>query len=286
MMMPQSQYVMSAPGMQMPMMQSPMMDSGCCGDFGGSFGDDCGCGGDTAGMMPGAEIMQGSGYPDMNSDSGCCGSNGGLPQSDYESGTPTVPQSTMYMSPDSVTMSRMSMGQPNNIAPYTSLSRWYSNPGYSTAWSNPSYRQTTASRPNYGTVMYRQPQSGNFANNSAMMPMPQSSAWQTVPTQSVQMPMVQMRTTPTTVQKMPPQFQSMPSQRGASPLTGGMMQGTVYGRPVIAGDITGDHEWTGPTSASAPIVPNSFNGRPTVQQASWSQPVRTASARRYPNSVQ
>ena len=236
MMMPQTQYVMSAPAMQMPMMQNPMMDSGCCGDYGGSFGDDCGCGGDTAGMMPGseympgAELMQGSGYPDLNSGSGCCGSDGGLPQSEYESGTPTVPQSTMLMSPGSMPMSQMSMGQPHNIAPYTSLSRWYSNPGYSTAWNNPGYRQTTAFRPAYGTVMYRQPQSGNFANNSAMMPMPQSSGWQTVPTRSVQMPMAQMRT--------------------------------------------------------APIIPNSFNDRPPVQQASWSQPARTTTARRYPNSVQ
>lgn len=239
MMMPQTQYVMSAPAMQMPMMPmmpNPMMDSGCCGDYGGSFGDDCGCGGDTAGMMPGseympgAELMQGSGYPEMNSGSGCCGSDGGLPQSEYESGTPAVPQSTMLMSPGSMPMSQMSMGQPNNIAPYTSLSRWYSNPGHSTAWNNPGYRQTTASRPAYGTVMYRQPQSGNFANNSAMMPMAQSSGWQTVPTRSVQMPMAQMRT--------------------------------------------------------VPIVPNSFNGRPSVQQASWSQPARTTTARRYPNSVQ
>ncbi len=239
MMVPQTQYVMSAPAMQMPMMpmmQNPMMDSGCWGDYGGSFGDDCGCGGDTAGMMPnseympGDEMMQGSGYPEMNSGSGCCGSDGGVPQSEYESGTPAVPQSTMLMSPGSMPMSQMSMGQPNDIAPYTSLSRWYSNPDYSTAWNNPGYRQTTAFRPAYGTVMYRQPQSGNFANNSAMMPMPQSSGWQTVPTRSVQMPMAQMRT--------------------------------------------------------APIIPNSFNDRPPVQQASWSQPARTTTARRYPNSVQ
>lgn len=298
MMMPQTQYGMSAPAMQMPMMQNPIMDSGCCGDFGGSFGDDCGCSGDTAGMMPGteympgaemmpgAEIMQGSGYPDMNSGSGCCGSNGGLPQSEYESGSPAVPQSTMLMSPGLMPMSRMSMGQPNNIAPYTSLSRWYSNPGYSTAWNNPAYRQTTAFRPTYGTVVYRQPQSGNFATNSAMMPMPQGSGWQTVPTRSVQMPMSQIRTAPMTVHMMPPQFRAMPSQHPVSSMIGGTMQGNVYARPVLAGDIHGDHEWPGPASASAPIIQNSFNGRPPVQQASWSQPARITSAKRYPNSVQ
>ena len=210
-MVPQTQYVMQAPAMQMPMMQNPMMDSGC--------GD--GCGGDMGSMMPGSEymqspemmpgaqIMQGAAYPEMNSGSGCCGSDSGLPQSGYESGTPAVPQSTMMMSPGSMPMSRMSMGQPSNIAPYSSMSRWYSNPGYanpgySTARSNLSYRQPMAAQPAYGTNMYRQPQSGNFTGNSAMRPM----------------------------------------------------------------------------------FPNSFNGRPPIQQASWSQPAPTATARRYPNSVQ
>ncbi len=272
MLVPQAQYAMSAPPMQMPMMPYPVIDSGCCDGFASDFGGDCGCGGDMGSMMPGYESMQGTSYPEMNSGSGCCGSDNGLPQSGFESGMPPVPQSSMLMSPGSMPMSQMSMGQPYNIAPYTSLSRWYTNPGYSTTGNNPSYRQSVAARPAYRTAMYRQPQSGNRADTATMRPMPQSSGWQTV-------------------QMMPQQFQSMPSQRAMSPQIGSMMPGTVYARPVyarpmVAGDINGDHEWTGPSSAAAPIVQNSFNGRPPIQQASWSQPARTTTARRYPNSVQ
>jgi hypothetical protein len=228
MMVPQTQYAMSAPVMQMPLMQNPGMDFGCGDGCGGAGGCD-GCGGDTGSMMPGteymqgtemmpgAEMMQGTGYPDMNSGSGCCGSGSGIPQSGFEPGIPAMPQSTMLMSPGSMPISRMSMGQPHNIAPYTAMSRWYSNPVDSTAWNNTHYRQSVAARSSYGTAMYgtamyRQPQSRNFVHHPEMMAMPQSSGWQT--------------------------------------------------------------------------VPNSFNGRPPIQQVSWSQPPRTTIARRYPNSVQ
>ncbi len=280
MMIPQTQYVMSAP--QMPM---PMMDSGCCGDC----GSDCGSG--IGSMMPGSRYMQGSemmhgtGYPDLNSGSGCCGQNGGLPQSGHDLGTPAVPQSTMLMSPGSMTMTRMSMGQPQSIAPYSSMSRWYSKPGDSAAWNYSSSRQSMAARPAYGAAMYHQPQNGNFAYNVAMRPMPQSSGWQMVPTRSAQMPMAQMRTAPMTAHMMPRQFPAMHDQRAMS-TSGGTMPGTVYSSPMVAGDIHGDHEMNGPSFATAPIVPNSFNGRPPIQQASWSQPARTTTARRYPNSVQ
>ena len=278
MMVPQTQYAMSAPAMQMPLMQNPMMDFGCGDDCGGAGGCS-GCGGDMGSMMPGAEymqgteMMQGTGYPDMNSGSGCCGSGSGIPQSGYESGAPAMPQSTMLMSPGSMPTSRMSMGQPHNIAPYTAMSRWYSNPRDSTAWNNPRYRPSIAARSAYGTAMYRQPQSRNFAHHPGMMAMPQSSGWQTV-------------------QMMPHQFQAMPTQRARpiqramSPSIGGMMPGTFYSQPMVAGDITGDHEFAGPSSAAVQIIPNSFNGRPPIRQASWSQPPRTTTARRYPNSVQ
>ena len=273
MMVPQMQYAMSAPVMQMPMQPYPMMDSGCCDGCGSDFGSDCGCGSDMGSMMQGSEYMQGSemmqgtGYPDMNSGSGCCGSDSGLPQSGFESGIPAVPQSTMLMSPGSMPMSRMTMGQSHNIAPYTSLSRWYSNPGYPIAGNNLSYRQSMMARPTYATAMYRQPLSGNRNYNSAMRPVPQSSGWQTV-------------------HVMPQQFQAMPSQRAISPMIGRTMLGIVYARPMVAGDINGDHEFTNPSSAAGPFVQNSFNGRPPIQQASWSQPARTTTARRYPNSVQ
>ena len=222
--------------------------------------------------MQGTEMMQGTGYPDMNSGSGCCGSGSGFSQPGFQSGAPVAPQSTMLMSPGSMSMSRTSMGQSYNIAPYSSMSRWYTHPGYG---------QSMAARPAYGTAMYRQPQSRHFASNAAMMPAPQTSGWQMVPPGPAQ-----MRTTPMMAQMMPPQFSVMPSQRPMSPLIGGTMPETVYGRPMVAGDFNGDHELNGPSAAAVPVVPNSFNGRSPIHQATWSQPARTASIRRYPNSVQ
>lgn len=220
-----------------------------------------------SGYIQGAEMMQGTVYPELNQGSGCCGSDNGLPQSGFDSGVPPVPQSSMLMSPGSMPMSRMSMGQPHNIAPYSSMSRWYTNSGYSTARNHPSYRQSMPTRMTYGTAMYRQPQSGNRAYTAAMRPMPQSSGWQQV-------------------HMAPQQFQPMPFQRAKPPQNGGMMPGTTYAHPMVASDINGDHEWTRPSSASAPIVQNAFNGRSPIQQASWTQPAPTTTARRYPNSVQ
>ena len=310
---PQPQYITSAPAMQMPIMGAPMMNSAF--DFDG----DCGCGGD--GMIQGAEMMQGSDYPDMDPGSGCCGSDGGMPQQGFESALPANPQSTMMMSPDSMTMSRMpmsrmqgtrmqmswmSMGQPHNIAPYSSMSRWYSNPGTPTAFTSPSYGRSMPPQPTYGTAMFG-PQPRNFANNMAMMPVQQNSGWQIVPgsTTSVQLTqqqmaqqiqMAQMRPqqlrpvpmpqtmngSPMTVQMMPQQFTPMQHRAPMSQMNGRTGPVAVTPRRFAAGDISGDHELTGPI----PVVPNSFNGRAPIQQASWSQPVRTSTAQKYPNSVQ
>lgn len=320
-MVPQTQYMTSAPAMQMPYMQnqfmgSPMMDSGCGCDAGGG----CDCGGSMGDMMPGADMMQGSGYPDMNSGSGCCGSDGGMMQQNYESGVPSappgtmIPQSTMMMSPGSMTMSRsqmsqmqmsrMAMGQPGNIAPYSSMSRWYSNPGSTPQYSNSAYGRSATIRPGYGTTMTGQMQTRSYANNMAMAPMtrmptPQSSGWQVVPTPRPQMPMAQampqqMRTvpmqmrnvSPMTAQMMPQQFSPMQSQRPMSPMIGSTMPRAVVARPKMRGDIHGDHQLTGPTSSAMTVVPNSFNGRAPIQQASWTQPTRTSTAQKYPNSVQ
>lgn len=312
-MVPQTHYVNAAPAMQMPYMQnqfmsSPMMDSGCGCDAGG----DCDCGGSMGEMMPGADMMQGSGFPDMNSEPGCCGSDGGMMQQNYESVTPAVPQSTMMMSPGSMTMSRMSMpsmpmsrmsmGQSSSIAPYSSMSRWYSNPGYSAQFSNSAYTRSMASRPGYGPSMYSQIQPQSYATNMAMMPtitMPtqRSYGWQVVPSQHAPMQMaqmpqmrpmpMQMRTaSPMTAQMMPQQFSTMQSQRSMSPMMSNTIAGNHFPRPVTHVDIHGDHELTGPTSAAVPVVPNSYNGRGQIQQASWTQPARTSTAQKYPNSVQ
>ena len=228
-------------------------------------------------------------------------------QQNYESVVPSVPQSTMMMSPGSMQlsrmqMSRMSMGQSSNIAPYSSMSRWYSNPGYTPQFSNPAYGRTTAIRPSYGTTMNRQLQPRSYANNMAMtpttmMPTPRSSGWQVVPSQQAQIPMAQMaqmqpmpmqmrNVSPMTAQMMPQQYTPMPSQRSMSPMISSAMPGAVVARPMMRGDINGDHELTGPTSAAMPVVPNSFNGRAPIQQASWTQPARTSTAQKYPNSVQ
>ncbi len=239
-------------------------------------------------------------------------------QQNYESVSPAVPQSTMMMSPGSMTMSRMSMpsmpmsrmsmGQSSSIAPYSSMSRWYSNPGYSTQFSNPAYTRSMASRPGYGTAMYSQLQPRSYATNMAMtptttMPTQRSSGWQVVPSQHAPMQMgqiqqmaqmpqmrpmpMQMRTaSPMTAQMMPQQFSPMHSQRSMSPMMSNTIAGNNFPRPVTRGDIHGDHELTGPTSAAVPVVPNSYNGRGQIQQASWTQPTRTSTAQKYPNSVQ
>lgn len=306
---PQPQYITSSPAMQMPMMGAPMMDSGF------EFGGDCGCCGEEfmqgAEFMHGGEMMQGSGYPDMNSGPGCCGSDGGMPHQGYEPALPTNPQSTMMMSPDSMTMSRMpmsrmSMGQPYNIAPYSSMSRWYSNPHAAVAFNSPAYSRSMPSQPTYGTAMYGQ-QPRHFANNVGMTPMQQNSGWQIVPgsTTSVlltqqqmahQIQMAQMRpqqlrpmpmpqnmnASPMTAQMMPQQFTPMQYRAPMSQMNGRTVPVAVAPRRFAAGDISGDHEFTG----QIPVMPNSFNGRSPIQQASWSQPVRTSTAQKYPNSVQ
>ena len=254
--------------------------------------------------MPGAEMIQGSGYPNMNSDSGCCGSDGGMmQQQNYESVTPAVPQSTMMMSPDSMTMSRtnmtrMSMGQSRNIAPYSSMSRWYSNAGATSQVSNSAYSRSLNVRPGYGTAMTARMPSRSYANTMAMTPALQSSGWTVVPNSQTQMPshqMIpqQMQTVPTqmtnispmTAQLMPRQYSPMQSQRQVSPMMGRMMPGPVYSQTMSPGDVRGDHELTGPISSSPPVIPNSFNGRSPVQQASWTQPARISTAQKYPNSL-
>ena len=118
-------------------------------------------------------------------------------QQNYEPATPAIPQSTMMMSPGSMTMSRMqmsrmSMGQPGSIAPYSSMSRWYSNPGYTPQFSNPAYSRSTMIRPGYTTAMAGQMQARSYQNNVAMMPAPRSTAWQVVPSPQQQMQMAQM----------------------------------------------------------------------------------------------
>ena len=289
MMVPQTQYV--TPSMQMPMMGTPAMDYDC--------GDSCGMGNPMPGTeyMPGSEMIQDTGYPDMNSGSGCCGADNGFPQQGLQSGIPVVPQSTMLMSPGSMTMSQMSMPQtafrqPYNIAPYSSMSRWYSNPGSANSgFAATSYRQQMASHPAYRMPMYSQQHSRNLSYNTAMMPSRQPAGWQmgsprVAPMQMAPNQMAHMRPIPMVPQMMPPQFSPMRSQRPVSPLIGGTMPGTVYARSTIAGDIHGDHELPGPASAGVPVVPNSFSGRSPVQQASWSQPVKTSYVRRYPNTVQ
>jgi hypothetical protein len=295
---------MQMPYMQNQFMGSSMMDSGCGCDAGG----DCDCGDSMGEMMPGAQMMHGSGYPEMDSGSGCCGSEGGMMHQDFESVVPsvpqgtTIPQSTMMMSPGSMTMSRMqmsrmSMGQPGNIAPYSSMSRWYSNPGYTPQQSNSTYGRSAIYRPQYATAMNVQMQPRSYAGNMAMMPMPQSSGWQVVPTPRPQMahampqqmrtnPMPMRNFSPMTAQMMPQQFSPMQIQRPMSPIINSTIPGAVSARPKMSGDIYGDHELMGPVSGAVPVVPNSFNGRGQIQQASWTQPARTSVAQKYPNSVQ
>ena len=150
--------------------------------------------------------------------------------------------------------------------------------------------------------MYGQTQPRNYTNNMAMMSMPmmstpRSTGWQVIPSQQAQMqiaqtpqmrpiPMQMRNTSPMTVQMMPQQFSPMQSQLPMSPMMNNTMAGNSFPPPMPRGDIHGDHELTGPVSPAVPVVPNSFNGRGQIQQASWTQPVRTSTAQKYPNSVQ
>jgi len=269
-MVPQTQYVNSAPAMQMPqmpMMGSPMMDSGCgdnCGGMGNMMPDTMMPGFD---MMQGAEMMQGAGYPNMDSGPGCCGSDGGFSQPGSQPGPAMTPQSSMYMSPGyQMSASRMSasrmaasrmamaqvpMQQSYNIAPYSAMSRWYTNPGamnssrmnvgyVNSGFASTGYRQQVPNGQAYRMPAYAQPQSRNMAYNTAMTHQRQAAGRQMNPRQTAPMQMAQMRPTPMTSQLVRQQQ----------------------------------------------VVPNSDNGQRQIQQASWSQPARTTSVQRYPNSVQ
>lgn len=68
---------------------------------------------------------------------------------------------------------------------------------------------------------------------------------------------------------------------------GSMPGASLYG----SGDVWGDHEIPGiapyatGSTAMVPVTPNSYQGMVPVRRASFSTPVRSASARKYPNSV-
>lgn len=248
--------------------------------------------------------MQGAGYPEMNSGPGCCGSGSGFSQPGFESGTQMVPQSTMQMTPGPMSMSHMSMSpaslsrarmpQAYHIAPYSSMSRWYTNPGYAAS----GYRPQMTGRPVYGAMMTSQPQSASLNYNMAMMHSRQSAGWPMVPPQPTPNRMaqpqmaqmqrqqmaqqqMQMQPGPMTHPMMRQQFTAMHSQRPVSPLVGGTMPGSVYSRPNPAGNLHGP-----PGGNGSPVAANSASGGSPIQQASWSQPAQASVARRYPNSVQ
>ena len=321
MMVPQTQYVTAAPAM--PMMQYPMMGAPAMGS---DCGDNCGGMGDMipgTPFVPGGDMMQGTNYPEMNSGPGCCGSGSSFSQPGFDSGIQMTPQSTMQMTPGSMSMSHMSMspaslsraGMPQayNIAPYSSMSRWYANPGYATS----GYRPQMTGRPVYGAMMTSQPQSASLNYNMAMMRSRQSAGGPMVPSHptpnrmaQMQIPMAQMQIAQQRQQmtqqqhpqmhqmhqlqrgRMPhpmmqqQQYTAMHAQRPVSPLVGGTMPGSVYTRPNVAGNLHGNPGGNGSPSAGAPVAANSASGRSPIQQASWSQPAQASVARRYPNSVQ
>ena len=279
-MVPQTQYMMP-PQMQM---QPQMMNYGC--------GDDCGNDGMGA-MMPNME-MPGMQMQGMQPESGCCGSEGiSMPQS-----IQGMPSSTELGMPQSNMMSPGAMSQPYAMSPYSSMNQWSpipsmrprmvrresrransgsqyygSPPGYpAMAYQNQmpnmmaysrqapqqfAYSQPMATQHGYGQQAFAQPTYGQ-----SMYPQQQQMAWQAAPMTA----------------QWTPQSSPMMQSQGAIP---GMMQGQN-----LAGDITGDHEIATETTAAVPIVPNSFSGRTPFMRANLTNPMRTGSANRYPNSVQ
>ena len=119
------------------------------------------------------------------------------------------------------------------------------------------YSQPMATQHGYGQQAFAQPTYGQ-----SMYPQQQQMAWQAAPMTA----------------QWTPQSSPMMQSQGAIP---GMMQGQN-----LAGDITGDHEIATETTAAVPIVPNSFSGRTPFMRANLTNPMRTGSANRYPNSVQ
>lgn len=262
-------------------------------------------------MMPGMPGMSGMQMPGMSSDAGCCGSEGTMmPQS-----IQGLPSSKELGMPQSSMMYPGAMSQPYAMAPYSSMNQWspnqwspapasmawsptmpYSAMGYNSAATNHTmrpraarrdFRRAVAGHQYYGAqsfypamayqnqmpsmmaysrqaapqFAYSQPITMQPAFGQAMYPQPQQMAWQAAPM---------------TAQWTPQSYPMMQSQ-GAMP---GMMQGQN-----LAGDIMGDHEMAPATTAAVPIVPNSFNGRTPFMRANLSNPMRTGSANRYPNSV-
>jgi hypothetical protein len=58
----------------------------------------------------------------------------------------------------------------------------------------------------------------------------------------------------------------------------------MTGSPMVAGDIMGDHEYSAPTTAMVPVIPNSYRGAVPVRSASISRPLVTTSSQ-YTKSV-
>ena len=58
----------------------------------------------------------------------------------------------------------------------------------------------------------------------------------------------------------------------------------MTGTPMVAGDIMGDHEYSAPTTAMVPVIPNSYRGAVPVRNASMSRPLVTTSSQ-YTKSV-
>ena len=221
-------------------------------------------------------MMPGQSFSNQSTDSGCCGSGNGSFQSGQPSVAPAVPQSTMLMSPGSMMITHQNP-YTTNLA-YRDMRRnpYYGRTASQGSMSGPmTYRQSLPMTSTRSTTMYRQPQRTTIVQGSPFVPVPQATAWQVVPSEAMTM-----------ARQMPRQFSAAPMQYNMNPMAGASMPRTFHAEPMMMGDISGDHEFSVPTSAAVPVLPNAFNGRPPIRQASFSQPVRTTLARRYPNSVQ
>lgn len=274
-----------APPVQQWQMQ---MNDPCC--------DPCGdpCCGDGIEMSYGGGMMPGMQYHEMPSDSGCCGSDSVYQQYEQPGVAPTVPQSTMMMSPGTMMLSRQRTFNGSSAfsnSGFNTARQQYGRPVWQTSVTGlAALRPGTPVASGYQNSFYGSQPSANYAYATQFVPTLQPTAWRPMTTTSV--PVVSQM--PRQVAAMPMQMaMPMPTQHqyGMNSINIPSQPRTAYANPMMMGDVTGDHEFSSMNAAAFPVTPNSFNGRQPIRQAVYSQPVpttptRTVSTRQYPNSVQ
>lgn len=192
---------------------------------------------------------------------------------------------------------------------YASMARRYgwNEPQMMAFQPSPGYATQTAMRPWTPNTMAWNPMMGQQAyyGNPAMMRQttmmrapvmqPQMAYSNVMPTTSYNTVMMQPAMTSPVIMNQPMASgwtvsQPTVTMQGATfipgpAMPGNMMPGTTVMNPMVAGDIVGDHEVAAPSTASVPIIQNSFRGSVPVTRANMTRPLQMSASRSYPNVV-